>query len=240
MMRTSASFLLANLLVLSTIEVNSLLGFSNIASSRLAYNHHMVATMQPPVTIHPTQSSVVTNDAVATNREKLPWSKSINPDRDLSYMPMFQAQLDLMRSMGMEEVSLSETLVYRSSSVKPARIGNACFKNDKFRKVRLTYFDAGDNVQVQNVQLHKKSASSDLKSMINNIQLISVFNRFLTRCGTHHLSMTFLCWASTLFHWARVGYFQLLTSSLYILLKIILRNTYHISPQFAPNIQVSQ
>lgn len=149
-MRTSASVLLANLLVLSTIEVNSLLGLSTASSTRLAHNLHMVATMQPPVTIpHPTQLSVAKNDAAATNREKLPWSKSLNPDRDLTYMPMFQTQLDLMRSMGMEEVSLSESLVYRSSSVKPARIGNACFKNDKFRKVRLTYFDAGDNVQVR-------------------------------------------------------------------------------------------
>lgn len=177
MMRTSASFLLANLLVLSTIEVNSLLGFSTVASSRSAYNLHMVATMQPPVTIHPTQSSVVTNDAVATNREKLPWSKSINPDRDLSYMPMFQAQLDLMRSMGMEEVSLSETLVYRSSSVKPARIGNACFKNDKFRKVRLTYFDAGDNVQVQYVQLHPRSTSLTSKQSLLTFSFLSVFEQ---------------------------------------------------------------
>lgn len=110
----------------------------------------MVATMQPPVVTvtHPTKNSVPIVDTAAESREKLPWSKSINPDRDLSYMPMFQKQLDLMRSMGMEEVSLSETLVYRQSAVKPARIGNACFKNDKFRKVRLTYFDAGDNVQV--------------------------------------------------------------------------------------------
>ena len=137
----------------------------------------MVATMQPPVTIHPTQSSVVTNDAVATNREKLPWSKSINPDRDLSYMPMFQAQLDLMRSMGMEEVSLSETLVYRSSSVKPARIGNACFKNDKFRKVRLTYFDAGDNVQVQYVQLHPRSTSLTSKQSLLTFSFLSVFEQ---------------------------------------------------------------
>ena len=150
MTRTSASILLANLLVMSTTEVNSLLGFSTAASSRLAYNLHMVATMHPPVTMpHPTQLSVASNDVAATNREKLPWSKSLNPDRDLTYMPMFQTQLDLMRSMGMEEVSLSESFVYRSSSVKPARIGNACFKNDKFRKVRLTYFDAGDNVQVR-------------------------------------------------------------------------------------------
>lgn len=132
-------------------EVNSLLGFPAATFSRFAYNPQMVATMAPPSSIlHPTQNSapIAVEDTTAA-RELLPWSKSINPDRDLSYMPMFQTQLDLMRSMGMEEVSLSESLVCRHSSVKPARIGNACFKNDKFRKVRLTYFDAGDNVQVR-------------------------------------------------------------------------------------------
>lgn len=137
-------------LFLSAInEVNSLLGFPTSVYSRLAYSPQMVATMVPPSIIsHPTQNSVPTVVASSAIRELLPWSKSINPERDLSYMPMFQTQLDLMTSMGMEEVSLSETLVCRESTVKPARIGNACFKNDKFRKVRLTYFDAGDNVQV--------------------------------------------------------------------------------------------
>ncbi len=59
-------------------------------------------------------------------------------------------QLDMMKSMGMEEDSLAEEFVYRTSTVKKAQIGNMCFHNDKFRKVRMTYFDAGDNVQVFN------------------------------------------------------------------------------------------
>ena len=138
-------------LLSSIYEVHSLLGFRTATFSRLAYNPQMVATMVPPSSIlHPTQNSVpIAVEDINAARELLPWSKSINPDRDLSYMPMFQTQLDLMKSMGMEQVSLSESLVCRHSSVKPARIGNACFKNDKFRKVRLTYFDAGDNVQVR-------------------------------------------------------------------------------------------
>ena len=140
---------LACLFLLSVSEVNSLLGFPSATFSRLT-NPHMVATLVPPsVIIHPTQNSVPIIETRNIAREKLPWSQSINPERDLSYMPMFQLQLDLMRKMGFEEVELSESLVHRESSVKPARIGNACFKNDKFRKIRLTYFDAGDNVQVQ-------------------------------------------------------------------------------------------
>ena len=151
---------LACLFLLSVSEVNSLLGFPSATFSRLT-NPHMVATLVPPsVIIHPTQNSVPIIETRNIAREKLPWSQSINPERDLSYMPMFQLQLDLMRKMGFEEVELSESLVHRESSVKPARIGNACFKNDKFRKIRLTYFDAGDNVQVQ------KQTTEDIKKKI--------------------------------------------------------------------------
>lgn len=145
-----ARSLQACLIVQSIMEVNSLLGYPSTTFSRLAYNPQMVATMVPPtITVHPTQNSAPAV-AITTSQthEALPWSKSINPERDLSYMPMYQTQLDLMKAMGMEQVSISESFVNCVSSVKPARIGSACFKNDKFRKVRLTYFDAGDNVQV--------------------------------------------------------------------------------------------
>ena len=169
-MMQSVRIISACLLLSSINEVNSLLGFPSATFSRLAYNPQMVATMVPPSIMisHPTQNSVAAPivQAKSTIRELLPWSKSINPERDLSYMPMFQTQLDLMRSMGMEEVSLSESLVVRHSSVKPARIGNACFKNDKFRKVRLTYFDAGDNVQVCHHTLHTSLRGIYLPSLM--------------------------------------------------------------------------
>lgn len=84
------------------------------------------------------------------SREKLPWSDSIVQKKKLSYMPMFEAQLQKMREMGMEEVEMDERFICRTSDAKPARIGSMCFKNEKFRKVRMTYFDAGDAVQVFN------------------------------------------------------------------------------------------
>jgi 15,16-dihydrobiliverdin:ferredoxin oxidoreductase len=80
----------------------------------------------------------------------LPWKTSIEADRDLTYMPMMEHQLDLMASLGFEKVEMHEQFVYRSSKVKSARIGNMCFRSEIFRKVRLTYFDAGNNVQVFN------------------------------------------------------------------------------------------
>lgn len=80
----------------------------------------------------------------------LPWSQSVSDVSKLSYMPMLEYQLDLIKKLNMETVSIEEKFVYRKSSVKPARIGNLCFKSKEFRCVRLTYFDAGDAVQVFN------------------------------------------------------------------------------------------
>lgn len=86
-----------------------------------------------------------------TNVNRLPWTKSINPDRDLSYMPMLNLMLDKMKNMKMNEVTLDEKFQYCESNVKPAKIGNLCFENEFYRKIRITYFDAGDSVQVTNI-----------------------------------------------------------------------------------------
>lgn len=84
----------------------------------------------------------------STNEKNLPWSASINPLRDLAYMPMFVHQLDAVHRRGMRQVSIEERMAYQASHVKPARIGNLCFECERFRKVRMTYFDAGEHVQV--------------------------------------------------------------------------------------------
>jgi hypothetical protein len=117
----------------SIIEVDSLIGYPSILSRANA--PQMVATF-PRETVSQPQ---VTQIAVPTEEETekaLPWSSSINPSRTLSYMPMFQVQLDLMKELGFEQIELKEFFEYRESSVKPARIGNALFKSDKFRKIR--------------------------------------------------------------------------------------------------------
>ena len=80
----------------------------------------------------------------------LPWTESVNSKRKLVYMDAMNVQLAMIESLGMECVSIDEKFICRSSDIKPARIGNMEFRSERFRKVRLTYFDAGDNVQVFN------------------------------------------------------------------------------------------
>lgn len=82
-----------------------------------------------------------------------PWKKSITPGRELVYMPMLIEQLNLIKQLKMEEITLSDDFIVKQSTIKPARIQNLCFQNDKFRKIRMTYFDAGDNVQVRTLSL---------------------------------------------------------------------------------------
>ena len=78
----------------------------------------------------------------------LPWTESIKATRNLTYMPMLRHHLEMMKELDMTEVSIEEEFVYQNSKTRPARIASMCFQNDKFRKVRFTYFDAGDAVQV--------------------------------------------------------------------------------------------
>lgn len=78
-----------------------------------------------------------------------PWTESVSPKRKLAYMPALEVQLAAIKRLGLTCVSIEERFVYQSSTVKPARIGNLCFQGGRFRKVRLTYFDAGESVQVR-------------------------------------------------------------------------------------------
>jgi len=79
---------------------------------------------------------------------KLPWSESIDEQRKLPYMKMLEAQLRTLQNIGAAEISLNTAKAYRKNLPKKARIGNMQFQNEKFRKIRLTYFDGGQSVQV--------------------------------------------------------------------------------------------
>jgi hypothetical protein len=119
------------------------------------YKRQMVSTFSPPdIDVQAKQNYISQAYSLPRTPQFLPWSESITPSRDLTYMPMYQMQLDLIKAMKMEQIELSESFVHRDSNTKPARIGNACFKNDQFRKIRMTYFDGGDNVQVIYVYIY--------------------------------------------------------------------------------------
>ena len=95
------------------------------------------------------QKKVMLSDDFALVDKRLPWDQSIAPNRDLSYMPLLTHLLKLMRRNDMREVQLDKKFQYNESKVKPARIGNMCFESQQFRKIRVTYFDGGDSVQVE-------------------------------------------------------------------------------------------
>lgn len=77
-----------------------------------------------------------------------PWRTSIAPNRDLSYMNMFSHQLDVLRDRDFRSLPIEDRFAYQTSPVKPARIASVCYEGERFRKVRMTYFDAGEQVQV--------------------------------------------------------------------------------------------
>lgn len=82
--------------------------------------------------------------------EAFPWGTSVVPDRELTYMRMAMHQLNLLKQLGFEQVDLGEVHGGRTSIDKHGRLLNMHFKNSVFRKVRMTYFDAGNHVQVFN------------------------------------------------------------------------------------------
>lgn len=108
-----------------------------------------VAAPAPAAAIGRTPSSLQSG-------EQMPWSKSVKADRDLTYMPLLARQIEKLRSFGYEELPVKEEFVHQQSTVKPARIGNLCFRGGIFRKIRVTYFDAGDGVQVFNTLWYPK------------------------------------------------------------------------------------
>lgn len=126
---------------------------------------------QSPASTIPKPKTESSSSIASEKFLSLPWSKSVSPDRELVYMPMLEAQLRRLEGMGMERIPLEDDFSYRTSKVKPAKVGCMCFKNEQFRKVRMTYFDAGDAVQVFNT-LWYPSLEYDLPLL--GIDLISL------------------------------------------------------------------
>jgi hypothetical protein len=83
------------------------------------------------------------------NFAKFPWTSSIVPSRSLSYASFFKDQLTLLSSLNAKELPVSSTFAQAESKIRPARIVNRCFETEQFRRIRMTYFDGGETVQVR-------------------------------------------------------------------------------------------
>ena len=88
----------------------------------------------------------------------MPWKQSIDdalPEDALLYMPFWEWQMGFMKEnltnlralpCTAEDVDFS----YEENDKKKARIVSSCYASDEYRKIRMTYYDAGDNCQVFN------------------------------------------------------------------------------------------
>ena len=98
-------------------------------------------------------AEIIYKEGTVTN---LPWEESVNPKRRLTYMPLLVQQLEMMEKLGFTQVETNEKIALRTSQTKPAKIGNLLFTGGAFRKIRVTYFDAGEGVQVFNTLWYPK------------------------------------------------------------------------------------
>jgi len=90
----------------------------------------------------------------------MPWATTIGRTDlvdPLLYMPFWEWQLNYMKSsltnlhpIECNSSSTSKDVSYNENKEKRARIVNHCYASDEYRKIRMTYYDAGDSVQVFN------------------------------------------------------------------------------------------
>ncbi|GKY93848.1 hypothetical protein MPSEU_000351700 [Mayamaea pseudoterrestris] len=93
----------------------------------------------------------------------MPWKTSIDPSafqgEDLLYMPFWQWQINFMKEQltDLRVVSCqheNNNFSFNENLDKKARIVNLCATSKEYRKIRLTYYDAGDNCQVFNAVIY--------------------------------------------------------------------------------------
>lgn len=97
--------------------------------------------------------------AEASSAHDMPWTTTIgrtDETNPLLYMPFWDWQFDFMKSSltnlhPIECTTLNDLdVTYKENKEKRARIVNHCYASDEYRKIRMTYYDAGDAVQVFN------------------------------------------------------------------------------------------
>jgi 15,16-dihydrobiliverdin:ferredoxin oxidoreductase len=101
------------------------------------------------------------NLRTAEESHGMPWKSSIDPkvEGDLLYMPFWDWQMSFLEenltNLQVLPCSNGKTdFSYNANEKKNARIVNLCASSDEYRKIRMTYYDAGDNTQVFNAVLY--------------------------------------------------------------------------------------
>ena len=93
----------------------------------------------------------------------MPWKTSIDKrafeGEELLYMPFWEWHMSFLKEnltnlQVMSCASEDADFSYNVNEKKKARITSLCFSSNEYRKIRLTYYDAGDNTQVYNAVLY--------------------------------------------------------------------------------------
>ena len=100
----------------------------------------------------------------AEAKHGMPWQTSIDKKaftgEPLLYMPFWDWQIKFLQENLTDLKVLPCTnedgmdFSYNENKDKKARIVNLCLSSQEYRKIRLTYYDAGDNTQVYNAVLY--------------------------------------------------------------------------------------
>jgi 15,16-dihydrobiliverdin:ferredoxin oxidoreductase len=87
----------------------------------------------------------------------MPWTESIVPSQELTFMSFWDHQIDVMKSQltNLQPLPVTNKASTRDFSLaecenSKVRVGNLSFSSSQFRKIRMTYYDAGPQAQVFN------------------------------------------------------------------------------------------
>lgn len=99
----------------------------------------------------------------AESQHGMPWKTSIDrnafTDEELLYMPFWEWHVQFLQENLTDLKVISCTngktdFSFKANTEKKARIVNMCLSSAEYRKIRLTYYDAGDNTQVFNAVMY--------------------------------------------------------------------------------------
>lgn len=139
----------------SSIDEQAITELEGIISDLMEVNRDAASLVLSPGRSAPSALSM-TEASVAHG---MPWTSTIgrtDEENPLLYMPFWEWQFDFMESSltnlhPIECTTLNDLEVsYNENKEKRARIVNHCYASDEYRKIRMTYYDAGDSVQVFN------------------------------------------------------------------------------------------
>jgi len=131
------------------------------APQTLTHHHH--PALHPPASAEATPASAEATESVYLEAMArlsspiptfgMPWTRSVSKKDDpLLYMPFWEWQLQFMEEnlTDLRPVRIPDEFSFKENTKKKARIVNLAFRSKEYRKIRMTYYDAGAGCQVFN------------------------------------------------------------------------------------------